>query len=205
MSTIACVVIAGGKRRALIDGRILPSVLSQGFDEVIVVGGHHPPDEYSPQQYRYLHVPDMMRSTNDALIKRDVGTLATSADYILYLSDDHALLPDPDGEWAFARRARKVFDLRPEVGALVPWRFADHPSLGRIHIPNGEEGPQGYCAGHSGVFRRQVVMDRPWTAQPHDRLWDLLASRNQMEAGVVFMSIPDLTIIDLEPERCPWN
>ena len=56
---IAAIVIAGGKRQTLIDERIVPSLA--GFDEILVVGKHHEGDDY-----RYLHVPDLTKTTNDA-------------------------------------------------------------------------------------------------------------------------------------------
>lgn len=185
---LACVVIAGGNRTALIDDAILPSLA--GFDEVVVVGEHHEGDGY-----RYLHVPDLTKTTNDALIKRDVGALAVRSDTILFLSDDHAL------EHGFASGLREV--IADPWDVLVPSRWVLHPEEGRIRIPNGEEN--AYCAGHGGVFRRRVVMARPWSAQKHHRNWDLIASHEQQQAGFRFMSYPEIGLRDLEPERAPWR
>lgn len=190
MSNIACVIIAGGKREKLIQEQILPSVNT--FDEIVVVG------EYKKGTgYRYLHVPDMMKSTNDALVKRDVGTIAVRSDVILYLSDDHAALP------TFAAELRRCMaDAVFAWDVLVPNRWADHPEHGRVAIPNGEK--ELYCGGHGGVFRRRVVMDRPWTAQKHHRNWDLISSHDQLAVGFKFVHYPKLGILDLEPERTPW-
>ena len=190
MSRIAAVIIAGGKRSALIDEQILPSLV--GFDETLVVGEHHTGDGY-----RYLHVPDLTKSTNDALVKRDVGTLATTADILLYLSDDHAVRE------GFARELRTLIaDAIAVWDVLVPSRWVEHPEQGLIRIPNGEN--EWYCAGHGGVFRRRVIQARPWTAQQHSRNWDLTSSHDHLRAGFVYLPAPQLQIQDMEPFNTPW-
>ena len=83
---VACIVIASAKRSQLLDEQVLPSVLAADFAEVAVVGDFHP-----GRGYRYLHVPPLTQTTTDALVKRDVGTLATTAPWVFYLSDDHAV------------------------------------------------------------------------------------------------------------------
>lgn len=187
---IAAVVIAGGKRGKLIEEQILPSL--QGWDEIVVAGEYK-----NGEGYRYLNVPAMTQSTNDALVKRDIGTVAVRSDVVLYLSDDHAVHP------SFASELRQF--IREGIAAwdvLVPSRWADHPEQGRIQIPNGEK--ELYCGGHGGVFRRRVIQDRPWTAQKHHRNWDLIASHEQQARGFKFLSFPRLMILDLEPENSPW-
>lgn len=211
---IACIVIAGGKRRDLIDRKILPSILPQGFDDVLVVGDHH-----AGEIYKYLYVPDMMKNTNDALIKRDVGTLATSADILVYLSDDHAL------HWDFLNQLRPLTSgawdvLMPDryttAGVLtVPLNMGQTPALPSCGDPRqaiaiapevwGRGVQVDYLAGHAGVFRRSVVMAQPWTTMKHDRLWDVWATRVQMENGARFVFAPQLKVEDLEPEAQPWR
>lgn len=190
---IACIVVAGGKRRNLLNLTILPALVAEGFDDLLVVGEHRADD-----RWRYFHVPDLTKTTNDALVKRDIGTLATEADILVYLSDDHMVLP------GFAEELRDMI-ARPiaEWDVLVPSRWSDHPQDGRIRIPNGEENK--YCAGHGGVFRRRVVTRRPWTTYPHHRLWDLLISHQQLSDGVRYLCYPRLRILDCEPEAQPWN
>ena len=188
---IAAIVIAGGTRTALIDEQVLPSLV--GFDEVLVVGEHHRGDGF-----RYLHVPDLTKSTNDALVKRDVGTLATTADILLYLSDDHAVR---DG---FVRELLSLMaDAIAAWDVLVPSRWVEHPEQGLVRIPNGEA--ERYCAGHGGVFRRRVIQSRPWTAQQHHRNWDLISSHDHLRAGFVYLVAPRLQILDLEPHASPWQ
>lgn len=189
---IAAVIIAGGKREELIDEKILPSL--EGFDEIVVVGVHRT----VPRPVRYLHVADLTKTTTDALVKRDVGTLAVRSDVVLYLSDDHAALPN----FAVELRAALADGIMP-WDVLVPARWVDHPEHGRIQIPNGEA--ERYCAGHGGVFRRRVVMDRPWAAQKHHRNWDVIASHDQLRAGFKFVAYPRLGILDLEPQALPWQ
>lgn len=194
MTKVACIIIAGGKgidgqpRTTLLDERVIPSCISQAFDEVLVVGSHH-----EGTGYRYIDVPDVTRTTLDALIKRDVGTVATDADVLVYLADDHALIGH------FGRSLRMLTD---DYDILVPSRYVQHPEKGVLHIPNGEEG--GYCAGHCGVFRRRVIQDRPWMAQPHHPNWDWYATQNQRAAGFKVEWTTALSIEDLEPERSPW-
>ena len=187
---IAAIVIAGGKRQTLIDERIVPSLA--GFDEILVVGKHHEGDDY-----RYLHVPDLTKTTNDALIKRDVGTVAAHSDVLLYLSDDHCVRDD------FAGELRTILaDAIAAWDVLVPARFAEHPDMGLIRIPNGEQ--QFYCGGHGGVFRRRVVQQFPWTAQRHHPNWDVITSHEHLRAGFTYLPAPTLHIQDLEPEARPW-
>ena len=190
--SVACIIIAGGKRTALIDEKILPSVLPQGFDEVLVVGEHHP----DGTAYRYLHVPDLTKTTTDALVKRDVGTVATDARTLVYLSDDHGLAPD---FLATLRTVPHGWDV------LVPSRWCRGPMGEAIRLNMGATELVPYCGGHAGVFRRWVVQVCPWTAMPHDRLWDLLASQIQQTLGARFVHVPQVAIEDLEPEREPWK
>lgn len=188
---LSAIVIAGGKRESLIDGQILPTLV--GFDEVVVVGAHHAGDGY-----RYLHVPDLTKTTSDALVKRDVGTLAAAGDVLAYFSDDHCAGP------LFAQELR-AFDAEGIAAwdVLIPSRWTQHPDRGRIRIPNGEEN--FYCAGHGGVFRRRVIVDCPWTAQQHGRNWDLIISHAHLRAGYKYLAYPRLQIDDLEPSAQPWR
>ena len=190
-SSVACIVIAGGKRTQLLDEKNLPSVLSQGFSETVVVGDYRHGDGY-----RYLHVPGLTNTTIDALPKRDVGTLATEADILVYLSDDHGLAPD---FLATLRTAAVEWDV------VVPSRWCRGPMGEAIRLNMGATELVPYCGGHAGIFRRWVIQARPWSAMPHDRLWDLLASQIQQNLGARFVHVPQVAIEDLEPEREPWK
>lgn len=189
---VTVAVIAGqGLRSKLIDERILPTLT--GADEVLVVGTHHEGDGY-----RYLHVPNLTKTTNDALVKRDVAALAATGDVIVYLADDHCLLP------YFIKELRQMNDEGIVAwDVLVPSRWVDHPEQGRIRIPNGEENY--YCAGHGGVFRKRVMHERPWTAERHHPNWDLLTSHEHVRAGFKYVAWPKLQILDVIPTEEPWR
>ena len=187
-NSVACVVIASAKRAQLLDEQVLPSVLAADFAEVVIVGDFHP-----GRGYRYLHVPPLTQTTTDALVKRDVGTLATTAPWVFYLSDDHAVrhVHTPPEHWL-------------DIG--VPLRFCTLNG-NRIMLNMGmDERDQNrpYCAGHAGLFHRRLIQALPWTAQPHDRLWDLLSSRTFLASGARIGSQLGWEIEDMEPEARPW-
>lgn len=191
---IACIVIASQNRAALVAQRVVPSILPQGFDDVIVVGDW-PRDDLVHPSVRYFCVEPLTRTTTDALIKRDVGTLSTSADVLVYLCDDHALAPH------FLAGLRDV--INEEWDVIVPNRRT-HTPAGVVVLNNGEGG--NYCGGHGGVFRRHVVTRKPWAAYSHERLWDKNSSWQQQLDNARFAFFPraDISIVDLEPHRKPW-
>ena len=186
---VACVVIASQKRAQLLHEVILPSVVGGIFAEVVVVGDYHPGSDY-----RYLPVPPLTNTTIDALVKRDVGTLATRAPWVFYLCDDHAL-----------RGAAGPIPHDPMVIG-VPRRYATDAE-GTIHLCNGgldERDPNApYCGGHAGLFSRALISHQPWTSMPHHRNWDLIASQIQVGSGARLVPIT-WQVEDLEPEAHPW-
>jgi hypothetical protein len=189
--SVACVVVASAARRFGVWDRIVPSVLGEGFDEVVVVGDWN--DASPHPRVRYIFVDPVHRDTRDALLKRDIGTLATTADTIVYLCDDHALAPH------FGHGLRQVLDESWDV--LVPNRYTMLGESKRV-LNNGEK--HNYCGGHAGVFRRWVVTQRPWLAYAyHDnwRVWDVYASLAQQLDGARFCWSPrdDIAIEDLNP------
>lgn len=190
---IACIIVATERREQLLTEAVIPSVLAQRFAEVVVVGDYH-----DGPGYRYLPVPPMMRNTLDALVKRDVGTVATTSPWLVYLCDDHAVV----GDFRLSVNAWAESD---ETDVLVPSRFADHPQHGRIRINNGER--EMYCGGHGGVFKREVIASRPWSAMPHHRLWDYQSSEIQLADGWRFATMASqcVGILDLMPEARPWQ
>ncbi len=192
--SVACIIIAGsGGRTPLLDAISIPAALRAGFDEVVVVGTYHEGDGY-----RYLHVPDITKTTLDALIKRDVGTLATSAEWLFYLADDHTWAADSQ---TLTRLPFASNDI------IVPGRWCDGYSqpytlnMG-LHL-NDPNRP--YCAGHGGFFRRSLIAARPWTTMPHHPNWDLLATRIQLAMGARLYYHDEPTIKDIEPQAQPWR
>lgn len=202
-TTIACVVVAHSRRRDLVQRVVLPSVVAQGFDEIVCVGDWPENTHEYVERERYRQVAPLTDTTVDALVKRDVGTLTTYADILVYLCDDHALAPN------FLKALREVADEPWDV--LVPNRYTEtQRPLGsratiRIDLPMGEA--EAYCAGHAGVFRRGIVKSVPWSAMPHHRNWDVLASYIQSRNGARFCWRPraELAVIDLEPQAEPWK
>ena len=179
--SIACVIIASEKRRTLIREKVLPSALRHlGGEEVYVVGDFEP-----GLGYTYLPVPPITGTTIDALVKRDVGTLATNADGIFYLSDDHML------------RDMGVMP-RDRLTIGVP----DRRCGDRYGLNMGLQ--DGYCGGHAGLFPRELVQRRPWSTMPHHRLWDMLSSHIYVEMGATLEQLPYWTIEDVEPNGRPW-
>jgi len=192
--SVACVIIAGtGHRQELIDFTILPKAAEVGFDDILVVGTHH-----AGEGYRYIPVPDLTKTTNDALVKRDVGALATTCDVLWYLSDDH--YPSigtlswlkPDASW----------------DVIVPCRWTMRPGLKdeptRIPLNNGEV--EGYCGGHGMIVKRRIIQAHPWCEGPFDRCWDLLISQRQQAQGAKFVyKVAGIDIYDVEPNSEPWK
>ena len=195
---IACLVIAHERRAALVREHVVPSTVAQGFDDVLVVGDWLD-DTPWPTGVRYLCVEPLTRTTTDALIKRDVGALATDATTLVYLSDDHALAPH------FVAELRDVLNEVPRTwDVIVPNRYTMRADA-RIPLPNGEA--EGYCAGHGMIVRRGVIEHTPWSAQRHHRNWDVLASLAQQRAGARFVWHPReaIAICDIEPGATPWR
>lgn len=215
--TVACIIIASAKRRDKVREIIVASALTQApaFAEIVVVGDWPAdPIEYPPG-VRYLCVAPLLGTTTDALVKRDAGTVATTADTLVYVCDDHALGPH------FARDLNVV--LAEPWDVLVPNRYTEvttFPSYvspdgktrsedggGWLRVPLNNGEAHAYCGGHAGVFRRALIARLPWTAGPHDRLWDVTMSRAQQALGATFRYYPRLGIAvrDLEPEQRPWE
>ena len=186
--TCACIIIASQKRERLLNDIIIPSVLAIPFHEVVVVGDYH-----RGAGYRYLAVPSLSGTTNDALVKRDVGTLATSAEWLFYLSDDHAVRGVGTTPWHWL-----------DIG--VPTRFC---TVEGVRLPlnmgmNPQDPNAPYCPGHAGLFNRKLIQLHPWSSQPHDRLWDLLSSRSLVAFGARLGCQIGWEIEDMETDAKPW-
>jgi len=195
--TIACVVIASLKRRALLDELVMPSVVAQGFDEVVVVGDFH-----SGDGWRHLPFASLTGSTIDALFKRDVGTAATSSDWILYLCDDHRIHPDFSKDLLQLMR-ENTFGPKD---VIVPARFCTRGEE-KIGLNMGWPGYLGraYIGGHGGIFPRAAVQDVPWSLAPWSPQWDYLHSRILLERGYNFhYQSASCYIEDVDPNGEPW-
>lgn len=186
--TIACIVIAGGKREKLLDEIVMPSVIGQSFDEVVVVGPYH-----SGNGYRHLLVPPMTRTTNDALVKRDVGLMATTSEYAVFLCDDHKL----DPFFCIALKDKPLG--RRSIG--VPVRITNRgPKV--IYLNTGFK--DAYCGGHAMVVHRTAIQEVPFTVAPHHRNWDVLHSQMLTARGFELVQLDDCIIEDVEENAKPW-
>src|SRR5262245_15648515 len=88
---LAVVIIAGPSRLDTCLPEVVRSVVEQNPDEVLLIGDNI---RTYGDAVRTLNVEPMTRTTIDALVKRDVGFVATTSQNICYLADDHKLAPD---------------------------------------------------------------------------------------------------------------
>lgn len=190
---IACIIIASAKRRELLEKQVLPSVICQPFNEIVVVG-----DYKSGLGYRHIPYPPLTGSTIDAQFKRDIGTLATSAEWLVYLCDDHRLDAD------FATSLRKAGPDERTVGVPARYTVRGNEVIGlNMGIP-GYMG-KDYCGGHSGIYHRSAIQQVPWTLAPLHPNWDYYHSRILVERGYKLVELPECRIEDIEPNAEPWN
>lgn len=195
--SLACIIIASQKRRALLDELVLPSVVAQRFDEVVVVGDFH-----SGPGWRHLPFRPLTGNTIEALFKRDVGTVATSSDWLLYLTDDHRLHPDFSHDLA---EFMYTTSLGPK-DIIVPGRFCQRNGE-QIGLNMGWPGYMGhaYCGGHGGIFPRAAIQELPWSLAPWHPNWDYMHSRILMERGYQFHYQSGSCLLeDVEPNGEPW-
>jgi hypothetical protein len=184
--TLAVVVVASEKRAASTFSAVMQSVLDEKPDEVVCVADFH-----CAGPWRHLMIPAFTKTTIDALIKRDVGFVATQSDTVMYLSDDHCLCT------GFVEAFR---DHDQEWDILVPSRCADKDGK-PIRLNMGQA--TNYCAGHGGLFKRRVGHILPWTATIPHRNWDVIHSHHLIANGAVMKYTNDLVIQDIEGGT-PW-
>lgn len=198
MTTVACAIISTAHRWGLVRDQILPQVLREGFNEVVVAG-----DGESGEGYRHLYIPTITGTTIDALVKRDAAAVATESEYVCYFTDDHRPVP------GFVTDLRE-YVIEHTVEVLIPRRVTWRPSSdGQVCIDLNSGASEGYCGGHAGVFHREILRLYPWASAPHDLLWDLTHSRRLKELGVSFRYAPHIMVEDIEhflnPEAAPWK
>jgi glycosyltransferase involved in cell wall biosynthesis len=192
--SLAVVVIASEKRRESTFPRVLDSIRNQTRppEEIVVVADF----PVQAKGVRSLVVAPMTRTTVDALVKRDVGWLATTSESVLFLCDDHALDPN------FVARYLDRWAHDPLWHILVPARYCER-DLERVWLNVGRD--YSYCAGHAGLFRRVLSHALPWSATYHHPNWDVLHSHQLVAMGAKLMYAEnDLAVQDLEPEAQPW-
>ena len=191
--SLAVVVIASEKRKDTTFLPVVQSCIEQYPDQLVVVADF--PWPYR-EKWRHYHVPALTRTTIDALVKRDVGWIATDTESIMYLSDDHRLGPD------FIDTFKADYaTLRWDI--LVPSRFCMRTSE-RVALNMGQA--EGYCGGHGGIYRRRLLHYCPWSATPHHPNWDVIHTHQHVKSGArLRYAWPDLAIEDIEPGAEPWR
>jgi hypothetical protein len=189
--SIACCIIASEKRRTTTFTRCLESVREQGFEQVVVVADF----PVSAKGVRGLVVPPMAKNTCDALIKRDVGWLATTAQRLLYLCDDHILSPD------FLRVYMEQYANRGDWDVLAPSRFCWRDNeVCWLNMGAND----GYVGGHAGIYDRVCSLMIPWAATVHHPNWDAIHSFQLTKLGArIAFAGQDLAIEDIEGGT-PW-
>lgn len=188
--TLAVVVIASEKRMNTTFPLVMESVLAEQPDEVVCVADFH-----CAGPWRHLMVPAFTKTTIDALIKRDVGWVATTSENVMYLSDDHRLAP------GFVK-ALQYYDSTLGWDVLAPSRFCTTTDGQTVRLNMGE-GTQ-YVAGHGGIYRRSIAPLLPWTACIPHRNWDVIHTHHLIANGArVAYANEDLAIEDIEGGT-PW-
>lgn len=187
--SLAVVVIASEKRMNSTFWPAIQSVVDEKPDELVVVADFH-----CAGNFRHIMIPAFTKSTLDALIKRDVGAVATVSDMIMYLSDDHRLAP------GFVENYRRHWE-GAHWDILAPSRFCmkDEKPV-RLNMGQGTR----YVAGHGGIYRRAILRSLPWTATiPHPN-WDVIHSHHLVANGAqLSYAGAELAIEDIEGGR-PW-
>lgn len=190
--SLGVVIIGSEKRRETTFPACLESVRAQAPDQIVVVSEF----PVVAKGVRSLVVPPMTRTTNDALVKRDVGWLATTTDHVLFLCDDHALDAD------FKRVYLAHYAERPDWDILAPSRYCLRDG-DRTWLAMGRD--HGYVGGHGGIYHRWCSVLMPWAATHHHPNWDVIHTKQLVEMGArLLYAATDLAIVDLIPEDMPW-
>ena len=189
---LAVVIIAGPNRLDTCLPEVVRSVVDQDPDEVLVVGDNI--RSYG-SVLRVLNVEPMTRTTLDALVKRDVGFVATTSRYICYLADDHKL---SDG---FVRTFRDHYADK-DWDMLAPTRITVRGQA--IYNLNVGKDMQ-YIGGHCGIYRRDILRKVPWSSSRHHPNWDVWHTHDLVKAGgrLRYADV-DLSVEDVEPNAKPW-
>lgn len=185
-----------GLRKELVRTEILPTVLADDFDEVIVCGVFEP-----GEGYEYIELQPRYRDRRDALWQREIGFRRSTGEVLVFCHDDHR--PSAD----FARTLREIPDGDWDI--LVPKRV--HGRTGE-ELNNGHSKfsaldgrsenyiEEGYMGGHCLVMRRWVPATIRWNCLDTE-FWDLPMSDLWREAGAEIRWTDRLAHIDLEAGR----
>lgn len=175
-------------RLALLKDRILPTVLTSGWDEIFVSGGVpiSLAEEFRDPRLTFLAMPPAKGNRWDALIQREIAARHSTGDILCFSHDDH--LPPKAEEVQYAAEDL-VWDI------LVPKRI--HGVTGAT-MNNGKA--DGYMGGHSYLMRRSAWATYPLTKAP-DEWWDLYMTNIWKSLGLSIVWTDALTHVDLEAKE----
>lgn len=171
-------------RYSLLHDTILPAVLREQFDEVIIAGTF----EDGPG-YTYVPVQPRFRDRRDALWQRERGARHATGDFLVFCHDDH--LPAA----GFLATFRRNWQHEPDWDLLVPERR--HGKLDTV-LDNGSE--RGYMGAHCLLMRRWVWARCPWTTID-SVWWDVGMTRVWQAAGAKLRWSTDLLHYDMEAQE----
>jgi len=208
-TSVACVVVATEKRKALVNGHIVPSIRDQDFDEVIVTA------DYRDRNVN-LYIPSVYHNTLDALLRKQAALEATTAPIVVYVVDDHYL----DDRFLQGLLGR----LEGDWDILAPWRYTIRDghlislNMGKDGLP---DGGRDYVAGHAGIYRRSILEEYSWKDILTQALasddgsalfYDTWGTHKMLDAGAVLQYCgygDDIAVIDidwyLDPGSKPWE
>lgn len=172
------------ERKELLEQKIIPAALEQGFDDLIVGGrtGQETCDMFP--DVTFVEIKPHYLDRREAFHIRDVCTeFYTDADVIVYQADDHMLGPD------FLKKLKAT---RKAWAVLTPRRL--HGVTGE-DLNNG--GADGYSGYHCHAFRRWVWEKVPFMSVDLHAA-DVSMSRMWREVGAVMLWPDEPTVTDLE-------
>lgn len=152
--------------------------------DFIVVGEWRPGDGY-----RYIHAPGPLQNPIDPLYQRDVGTDAAFGDVVVFMNDDHFILP-ADLHYlnntaadviAFGRRKKNV------AGGTDPL----------------QDGQPGYIMGHACCMTKRALKLVPWSSVKPTAHWDVQHTKAIKTAGLSIQYKPDIVAWDIELGELP--
>ena len=167
-------------RADLLRTKILPAIISQEPDELLVVGQWE-----EGEGWRYIHLPPTTRDRSEALRQREMGLRLSTSPILIFSHDDHML-----GE-GFIQTVRERYAGDDRWDLLVPRRI--HHLTGE-ELENGRK--DGYMGGHVLVMRRRLCAQVPWDVCVSE-YWDVPMTSLWKEHGEIWW-VDDLVHLDVE-------
>lgn len=181
-------------RYSLLKEKVLPAVLAQGFDEVIVAGSFE-----EGSGYAYVPVLPKYRDRRDALCQREAAARHATGDILIFGHDDHAVAADFGQQlvkYAGYRHGEMPVEF-PDWDLLIPQRQHGITKETLANGKNEKEPVYAYMGGHVLVMRRWLWATVPWTTVDTE-FWDTSMTRIWKEAGARLVYADDLVHLDME-------